>query len=206
MQHVRDKVYGRIRLMGRGAAFSNKDFAACGSRCSVDVALHFLLKDGKIRRLARGLYDYPKSNEELGGRLGPDLHQVAKTYARRYGLKIQPDGDWAANLLGLSNQVPSRISYLTDGTTRELTICGNRIYFQHISPGKLQNGKEITVLLTCAIRALGRDAIDAKAVKHLQLILNDSDLRALSKNAKYIETWIYDIVRKIVETENSDNE
>lgn len=184
--------------MGRGAAFSNKDFTACGTRSSIDVALHFLEKNDKIRRLSRGLYDYPRFNEELGGRLSPDLHQVAKAYARRFGLKIQPNGDWAANLLGLSNQVPARISYLTDGKTRELIIFDNHIYFQHISPGKLQNGKEITVLLTCAIRSLGKYAVTERDIKHLQNTLSESDFKTLSKKAKYIEDWIYDIIKKIV--------
>jgi hypothetical protein len=39
-----------------------------------------------------------------------------------------PEGAWAANLLGLSTQVPSKIIYLTDGPNNEVQIgrCGTR--------------------------------------------------------------------------------
>ena len=198
-QSVINKVYARIRLMGRGAVFLNKDFIRSGSRSSVDVALCHLEKSGKIRRLIRGLYDYPRFSDELGGELTPDLHLAAKAYARKLGLKIQPDGNWAANMLGLSTQIPARISYFTDGKSRQLTIFDNSIYFRHVAPGKLQPGSEITILLTCAIRTLGREGIDDSGVNRLKSRLTDKDRKCLLRDARYIEGWIYDVIRTIAE-------
>jgi len=49
------KIYG----MGRGWAFSVIDFSTFGTRSAIDVTLHRLLKKGTIRRVIRGIYDYP---------------------------------------------------------------------------------------------------------------------------------------------------
>ena len=42
------------------------DFLDLGSRQAVDVALHRLVKRKIIRRLARGIYEYPREHPELG--------------------------------------------------------------------------------------------------------------------------------------------
>jgi len=76
MQSVSDKILVRIRRRGRGLAFSSKDFLDIGSRASVDQTLSALTKAGEIRRITRGIYDYPRVNPELGGQLSPDYDSV----------------------------------------------------------------------------------------------------------------------------------
>ncbi len=68
-----------------------------------------------IRRVIRGIYDYPKFSNLLGQQLSPDLDQVAAALARKFGWHIQVTGPSALNLLGLSTQVPGRIIYASDG-------------------------------------------------------------------------------------------
>src|SRR3954469_20023735 len=63
---VTDKVFSRIRRKGQGAVHTSKDFLDLGSRVAVDHALSNLAKKGLIRRLSRGVYDYPKVNPRLG--------------------------------------------------------------------------------------------------------------------------------------------
>jgi hypothetical protein len=41
--------------------------------------------------------------------LSPDFDQVAQAFARKFNWRIQPSGDTALNLLGLSTQVPWRV-------------------------------------------------------------------------------------------------
>jgi len=84
--------------------FSAKDFLDIASRTTIDVTLANLTQSGKICRVRRGLYDMPKINEALGGKLSPDIDEAARAIARRQKWKIVPDGAWAANLLGLSTQ------------------------------------------------------------------------------------------------------
>src|ERR1700722_4225365 len=124
----------RIEHFGSGKAFSAKDFLDIASRTTVDVTLASLTQDGKLRRIRRGLYDMPRVNPALGGKLSPDMDEAARAMARRQRWKIVPEGAWAANLLGLSTQVPAKITYLTDGPNKEVPIGRRSIYFKHARP------------------------------------------------------------------------
>ena len=76
----------------------------------------------------------PKVNPALGGKLSPDIDEAAQAIARRQRWKIVPEGAWAANLLGLSTQVPAKIIYLTDGPKNEVLIGRRSIHFKHARP------------------------------------------------------------------------
>ena len=131
---MRNQIVKRIERFGPGKAFSAKDFLDIASRTTIDVALASLTSDGKIRRIRRGLYDMPRVNPALGGKLSPDIDEAAQAIARRQRWKIVPEGAWAANLLGLSTQVPSKIIYLTDGPSKEVEIGRRSIHFKHARP------------------------------------------------------------------------
>jgi len=85
---VKRKIYG----MGRGWAFSVIEFSAFGSRSAIDVTLHRLLKKETIRRVTRGIYDYPRYSERLKTELSPDMDQVARAIARKSGWRTQASG------------------------------------------------------------------------------------------------------------------
>ena len=68
---------------------------------------HAWPRGGKLRRLARGLYDYPRVHSRLGP-LAPAPDAVAQAFARETGSSLQVAGAHAANALGLSTQVPAR--------------------------------------------------------------------------------------------------
>jgi len=99
MQTMRDHILARIKRLGEGKAFSAKDFLDIASRGTIDMALGSLTRSGTIRRIRRGLYDVPRVNEALGGKLSPDIDEAARAIARRQRWKIVPEGAWAANLL-----------------------------------------------------------------------------------------------------------
>src|SRR5882724_6732695 len=105
------QILRRIRAKGRGQTYISKDFLDFGSRAAVDQALSRLVRKGDLRRLSRGIYDYPKNNPKLGDlTASPDA--VAKSLAKKTNSHLQVSGAQAANLLGLSTQVPARIVYL----------------------------------------------------------------------------------------------
>ena len=80
MSAVADKIINRVRGKGRGWAFTPKDFLDLGTRGSVDMSLTRLVQAGHIRRIGRGLYDYPKLHERLGA-LTPDADAIAQAVA-----------------------------------------------------------------------------------------------------------------------------
>src|SRR5438309_147281 len=108
MQTVDARIISRIHGTGRGAAFTPNDFLDLGGRDAVDKSLSRLALKGTIRRLARGLYEYPRQHPELGV-LSPDVDKVAKALAGKDRIRLQPAGAYATNLLGLSEQVPAKV-------------------------------------------------------------------------------------------------
>jgi uncharacterized protein DUF6088 len=197
MQSIAKDMLKRIFGHGAGYAFSSKDFLDLGSRNSVDKALSRLVEDNKIRRVTTGIYDYPKEDIELGGRLGPDIHQVAMAIARKNGVRIQPSGALAANLLGLSNQVPAKALYLTNGKSRTIIIDSRTLQFKRIQPREMQPGSDIGILVTQALRYLGRNQVDRKVLDHLRKQLTPSQRRKLFKEARYMEDWLWEKIRRI---------
>jgi hypothetical protein len=197
MQSVIDKILRSIRRNGRGQAFSNKDFLEIGSRASVDHALSALTKAGKIRRIARGIYDYPEVNSDLGGELSPDYDLVARAIARRNGVRIEPSGAWAANLLGLSTQVPAKIVYLTNGTSRTYQVGNQKIVFQRVSPKELLPKPGPSILVVQTLRYLGQDHVDDGVVRQLRDRLSRADRKALLRDARYSADWIFEVVKRI---------
>src|ERR1019366_9261082 len=179
MQTMRDQIVTRIERLGAGKAFSAKDFLDIGSRGTVDMALSGLTRRGTIRRIRRGLYDMPKVNPALGGKLSPDIDEAARAIARRQKLKIVPEGAWAANLLGLSTQVPSKIVYLSDGPTNEVLIGRRTIQFKHARPKALAGPEGKSALVVQALRHLGKENVGTREIETLRAELSPSDKRKL---------------------------
>ncbi len=103
---VSDRIMRRARGTGRGGVFTSSDFLDMAARAAVDQALSRLVKNGKLRRLARGLY-FPKVHPKLGP-LSPTPDDVAQALARETGSHVQISGIRAANALGLTTQAPAR--------------------------------------------------------------------------------------------------
>lgn len=199
MQTMQDEIVGRIERLGAGKAFSAKDFLDIASRTTIDVTLASLTKTGRIRRIRRGLYDLPKVNPALGGKLSPDIDETARAMARRQKWKIIPEGAWAANLLGLSTQVPAKIIYLTDGPTKEVAIGRRSISFKHARPKALAGLEGKLALVVQALRYLGKKAVGQREIAKLRSSLSSAEKRKLVKATRYGADWIYELARKIAE-------
>ena len=188
----------RIQGHGRGYAFSAKDFLDLGKRGAVDVALGRLVLAGKIRHVIRGLYDYPRQAKLLDGLLAPDVDQVAQAIARKTGTQIHSSGAWSANMLGLSDQVPAKVVYLTNGSTRSVRLGKQTIYFRHVHPKHLWDDSK-TSLVFQAIRFMGKAAIGDKEVRRLRMVLSANDRLQFMKRARYNTGWVAEIARKVAE-------
>ena len=81
-QSIQDKAIARIYGHGRDWAFPKTDFLDIGQDDPVRQALCRLAEKGTIRRVARGIYDYPKFSRMRGPGLG---NAVSTCVSRRYG-------------------------------------------------------------------------------------------------------------------------
>src|SRR6267378_4303229 len=199
MQTMQDQILARIDRLGPGKAFSAKDFLDIATRGSIDVALGGLTRKGTIRRIRRGLYDMPKVNPALGGKLSPDIDEAARALARRQRWTIVPEGAWAANLLGLSTQVPSKIIYLTDGPNKNVPIGRRSIHFKHARPKVMAGLEGKLALVVHAIRHLGKEGVGSREIETLRAVLSPAEKRKLVKDTRFGVNWIYEVAKKIAE-------
>lgn len=197
MQTMKTRILARIERMPGGAVFSPKDFLDIASRGTVDMTLSGLVAEGGIRRIRRGLYDVPRNNPDLGGELKPDIDKAARALARTHRWRIIPDKAWAANLLGLSAQVPAKIVYLSDGPAKKVTIGRRTIHFKHARPSMLAGLGSKTGLVVQALRDLGKEQIGETEIKRLRAQLSPAERKRLVKETRYSLAWISDAARKI---------
>ncbi len=195
---IDSKVRRRIRAHGRGWVFTPSDFIDLGSRTAVAVALLRHERDGTVRQLGRGLYDYPKRHNALG-LLAPTSEAIAHALAGKHATRLQPSGAYAANLLGLSEQVPMKVVYLTDGPARSVQIGKQQIQLKPTTPRNMATAGRISGLVIQALRHLGKEATDESAVKALKSKLSDEDKARLLKDVRYAPAWIADIMREVAE-------
>lgn len=194
---VEQKVLSRIYGNGRGWAFSQADFADLGSRSAVDSGLFRLEKEGVIRRVIRGLYDYPRYSEVLRKTVAPDMDQVANALARKFGWRIQPDGATAQNLLGLSTQVPARIVYLSDGPDRGYTAGNQTLAFEHTTLKESIFKLAQSRIVVQALKSLGEERISPKVVSKIREQLDPALRRKILLDTKTSTGWVYAAIQEI---------
>ena len=190
---IRQRIIGK----GRGAIFAPTDFLDLGSRASVDQALSRLADRGMIRRLSRGLYDYPRQSPRFGA-LTPSAEDIARAVARKDNQVLQPSPAMAANQLGLSTQVPARPTYMTDGPTRTKTVGRQVIQFRNASPKTLVGAGHKTGAVFQALRYLGKDRIDDQVIDTLAGALDARDRARLAAQSRHVAAWMQPVVQQIV--------
>lgn len=137
--------------MGRGSVVQSTDFLDLGSRESVQRALARHAARGRLRKAGRGIYELPQ--KPAGATSQPvSAEAVAKAFARQKGVRIQPSGAHAANLLGLSTQVPVRLAFLTDGPSRTVALGNRRLIFRRASPRLMATAGCISGTVISALR------------------------------------------------------
>jgi len=197
-QPIDNAMLARIRSRGSGWVFSASDFADLGTRQAVDKALSRMAAAGTVRRVARGLYDVPRQHP-IVGTAGPSVERLARALAGKGGTKLQPTGAYAANLLGLTEQVPAKVVFLTDGRTKRVRIGKLDIVLKQTSPRTMATAGSISGTVIQALRYLGKAHVTDDTVKRLDRRLSDADRKQLLKDVAFAPVWIANIIRQLAE-------
>lgn len=193
---VYDKLRRQIEKRLPGAVFVTREFLELGSRAAVDEALSRLAREGVIRRLGRGLYDYPRLHPVFGPvPANPD--EIAFALARKTGSKLQSTGGQAANALGLSTQVPAHAVYLTDGRRRTVHVGEQTIQLRHAEPRSLAGAGRTEGTVIQALRHLGAKQINVEIIEQLQKTLTPREKKALQREALNAPGWLVPILQEI---------
>jgi hypothetical protein len=197
-ESIDSQILTAIRGCGLGCVFVAADFLDIGSREAVDITLHRLAKKGTIRRLARGVYDFPKDHPVLG-RLAPSAAVVAEALAGRDRTRIQPAGAYAANALGLSEQVPAKAVFLTDGPSRTVKVGPTTIQLRRTTPRNMAAAGRLSGLLIQALRELGEEHVTPERREHLKRTIPARERRELLKDLPLAPAWMHPIFRELAE-------
>ncbi len=197
-ESMKNKIKNRIVEHGSGWCFTSMHFADLGSDTSIRKALSQLKKQSFIRRLAQGLYDYPKKHDLLGI-IPPDVNEVAKAIAEKDSVLIQPAGAHAANLVGFSTQVPGQVIFLTEGASKKVKVGNQEIIFKKTTRKNMLSADTREGLLIQALKNLGKDHIDKKMHVQISKLLKNSTKAEIRKNMKFAPAWIRVLVFEIME-------
>jgi len=203
MQSIDDKILSRIYGNGRGYSFTSFDFIREFKDNNIDKALSTLTKEGKIRRIARGIYDYPKYSKFLQQVLSPDIDAVAQAYARKFNWQIEISGESALNYLGLSTQVEGNYIYLSSGPNRQYQIDNTTLTFKHTALKNIGFKYKESSLLVQALKALGENHTDATVKEKLVSWLNPTVCNKVLKDTQTATTWIYETIKEICKKVNN---
>jgi len=203
MQSIENKASARIYGNQRGWVFSKIDFLDLGSDADIRKALSELATKGTIRRVLRGIYDYPRISKLLNSEMGPDLDQLARALARRSGWRIQPSENTALNILGLSTQVPAQSVYLSDGPSKTYEIGKLQLVFKKRTLKESVFKNKESELVVQALKALGQERIDEKVRQKLSKQWSPELWRKIVRDTKTAPGWVCDAIRKITNEANS---
>jgi hypothetical protein len=187
----------RIEGWGPGTAFTAAHFFDLGGRPAIAQSLHRLVNRGVVRRIGRGVYEYPRFSM-AGIPLPPDLEVVARAVASATGARVQLAGVHAAERLGLIEKVErDTTTFLTDGTSRRLRIAGQELELRHVGPRQLIAVGTVAGLVYQALRFVGEESLDSVAIQTLSDRLSPAEKAYLASKAQHFPVWMLPIVREV---------
>lgn len=201
-QSIDSQILKRILRKGMGYVFTPADFLDLGPRNAIDLALSRSARAGTIRKLARGLYDYPRQDPRLG-LLSAGTDDIANALKDRESSRIQAAGAHAANVLGLSDQVPVRAVFLTDGRSRKVQLGRRQIVLKHTTPKQMATAGRISGTVIQALRWLGKRHVNDRTIAALRRRLSDTNKQQLLDDVRYAPAWVADIMRSVAQPPRS---
>ncbi len=197
MKNISESIFYFIAGHGRGWAFSSSDLAGRFARQQIDNALSDLAEASKIRRVARGLYDYPRFSDLLQKTLSPDIDQVAIGYARKFNWRIEISGDSALNLLGLSSQIPAQYLYLSDGPSKSYDVMGVALNFKKSSLKDIGFKHRESTLIVQALKTLGKEHLSNDVFAKIREQIDPKNYSKILRDTQGSTGWIYGAIKEI---------
>lgn len=185
-----------MRASPHASAFSSRHLEAFGRPDAVRKALSRLVQAGKIRRIRRGLYDLPRLHPIIG-QTPPDIMATVRTLMEGSHAQWQFTGAYAANALGLSEQVPARIVILTAGVPRRVTLGRLTLNFRRAAPRNLLGAGRRAGMVIQALRYLKGSPDMPRHLARLRRDLDPDTKKDLAALTPKLPAWMRPIAKEI---------
>ncbi len=199
---IEKRLLRSINASRDASVFCAKRFEGFGKRPAVRQALSRLAKAGKIRRIRQGLYDLPRKHPIIG-QTAPDPMAAVRALMEGSLARWQVSGAYAANLLGLSEQVPARIVILTDGVPRTVPLGKLTLTFRRAAPRNLVGVGRPAGLVIQALRHLRKEGLDEARLLELRSRLDQSTRDDLVELAPKLAAWLQPLVEMLTRQEKA---
>lgn len=143
------------------------------------------------------------------------MEEIAEGIANRDKVRIASTGAYAMILLGLSSQMPSDIVFVTDGSSRKVSLGkGKSIMFKHTSEMRtFAYRSRLMLLIVMALREIGErnvteqqmNIIKCHLKKFQQTISRRTSCWLPSGFVKIADTMNYQDIERIAELEEGSN-
>jgi Family of unknown function (DUF6088) len=196
---VTNDIEQRIISSKKGTILFPSDFVLSGNNDAIRQKLSRLVREKKLERLAHGIYLKPEMDAEIGI-IYPSVEQIAREIARRDNIRIAPTGVHALHLLGLSNQIPLKAIYVTNGTPRTLKIGKRTMEFQRKSTKIMDIKSDLLMLIVVALQELGKDNISVEIkLKLREIITKETKKDVFFKELNKVPVWISTLIKDILD-------
>ena len=196
-------IHERIASLDGGSIIFATDFLDLCTERQAGRVLTELEAKGEIKRLARGIYCKPTVTRF--GLLFPDISKIIEAVAQRDHAQVLPSGYTAANMLGLSSQVPMTYTYITSGSARLLTIDGKTIKLQRAVPRNFAYKTRLAALIVQALKATGAENIGTEEISALKKAIDKHpDQESLLSDVTLMPVWIKTIITPYCNYEQMD--
>jgi hypothetical protein len=166
---------------------STRVCAPCLLPQPVSEALSRLAHIGKLDEIYECVYVQPV--ETRFGTRSPDVGMVIPQLAELWGETIVPSGGAAANLLGMTTQVPMAPVYLTSGADRTLHLGEAPIELRHAQDWQLLEPNQPVGDAVRALAWMGPKKIE-QSIESLGQVLSVEELKELASSCITMPEWI----------------
>jgi predicted transcriptional regulator of viral defense system len=180
--------------------FSCTDFLNYGegSYKSISKGLERLTKQGKIKRIAEGLYGIPAFNDVLQIEEPFEKEEIVEALARKFGWKVAPAGVSALHALGLSHQVPNASVYVSTGPYRKYKIQNFELFFKHSFGKEISEFSPLSNTFYQALKELGPKNEYSSYIRSLVRELSPKEQETLKEESKHFAAWMNEYFKAVL--------
>jgi hypothetical protein len=145
--------------------------------------------------VTRGIFVRTKESRFVG-KIPPSAREVAEVVARTSGGAIQINGAEAAQRLGLSTQVPTKLVYYTTGRSRRFHVGQLEVTLKHVSPRKMALGSRPAGEVLTALWYLGKKQVTPQVIGQIKSRMPPEEYEAFKSASALMPAWMAESVRR----------
>ncbi len=173
-----------------GEVFVTRHLLSLATRGALDQALHRLVKNGFLLRVARGVFC-----KKIEGMKLPKIENIVRVKARAFGKTIAIHGKDALKELAKLGEGNEQIRFASNGKSSSFVVLGVRVYLDGTTMNRVAAGDTKPGLALRAMSELKRERLVPKLVSAICSGFSKAETRKIKKEVPPLMTgWMSDLV------------